>query len=549
MANYNVEKPSELGFWYDCTVTAKRHTRTVKELRATVCVGSGKALLENCRLRFCDELFAIEQHPGVEPEKRENLQESPVKRRLQPDCTHCGDRPERNCRHCACCRCGSKDDPGSQLLCDECDKAFHMSCLEPPLTELPKEEHWFCPECKTDASEVVQPGEGLKASRRKSKLPSAAPQTERDWGRGMACAGRSRECTLVAPNHFGPVPNVPVGSCWKFRLQVSETGCHRPPVGGIHGRESDGAYSIVLSGGYEDDADDGDEFHYTGSGGRDLSGNKRTAEQSCDQELTRMNKSLARNCAAPLDPKNGATAKDWRQGKPVRVVRSYKGAKHSKYSPKEGLRYDGIYKVVKYWPEAGKSGFLVWRYLLRRDDPSPAPWTPEGIKMTKELGLTMQYPEGYVESENGRKSDSENDDQAAKKTKGKRSRGAGSKAEAKKKPKLCLEEGLRQRLQEDTANEKLWQECLASEEVGYQQFLDRVQELFTCVCCQELAHLPITTPCRHNLCQSCLKRSFKAEVYSCPTCRKDLGTDYKLEVNDTLRGVLNQLFPGYENGR
>lgn len=49
--------------------------------------------------------------------------------------------------------------------------------------------------------------------------------------------------------------------------------------------------------------------------------------------------------------------------------------------------------------------------------------------------------------------------------------------------------------------------------------------------------------------QSCLKRSFKAEVYSCPTCRKDLGTDYKLEVNDTLRGVLNQLFPGYENGR
>lgn len=36
--------------------------------------------------------------------------------------------------------------------------------------------------------------------------------------------------------------------------------------------------------------DDGDEFTYTGSGGRDLSGNKRTAEQSCDQQLTRMNK-------------------------------------------------------------------------------------------------------------------------------------------------------------------------------------------------------------------------------------------------------------------
>ena len=36
-------------------------------------------------------------------------------------------------------------------------------------------------------------------------------------------------------------------------LQVSEAGVHRPHVAGIHGREDEGAYSIVLSGGYEDD--------------------------------------------------------------------------------------------------------------------------------------------------------------------------------------------------------------------------------------------------------------------------------------------------------
>lgn len=34
--------------------------------------------------------------------------------------------------------------------------------------------------------------------------------------------------------------------------------------------------SVVLSGGYEDDHDEGEWFLYTGSGGRDLSGNKRT---------------------------------------------------------------------------------------------------------------------------------------------------------------------------------------------------------------------------------------------------------------------------------
>jgi len=42
--------------------------------------------------------------------------------------------------------------------------------------------------------------------------------------------------------------------------------------------------------GYEDDIDWGDEFLYTGAGGRDLSGNKRTSNQSCDQTLTRTNK-------------------------------------------------------------------------------------------------------------------------------------------------------------------------------------------------------------------------------------------------------------------
>lgn len=45
---------------------------------------------------------------------------------------------------------------------------------------------------------------------------------------------------------------------------------------------------------------------------------------------------------------------------------------------------------MKYWPETGKSGFLVWRYLLRRDDEEPAPWTKEGKDRMKKLGLTMQ---------------------------------------------------------------------------------------------------------------------------------------------------------------
>ena len=75
----------------------------------------------------------------------------------------------------------------------------------------------------------------------------------------------------------------------------------RPPVAGIAGKPVDGAYSIVLAGGYEDDEDFGDEFTYTGAGGRDLSGNKRTSEQAFDQELTKTNLAIAVNCDCPVN--------------------------------------------------------------------------------------------------------------------------------------------------------------------------------------------------------------------------------------------------------
>lgn len=41
--------------------------------------------------------------------------------------------------------------------------------------------------------------------------------------------------------------------CSFLILKVSEAGVHRPHVGGIHGRSNDGAYSLVLAGGFEDE--------------------------------------------------------------------------------------------------------------------------------------------------------------------------------------------------------------------------------------------------------------------------------------------------------
>ncbi|GFO08488.1 E3 ubiquitin-protein ligase uhrf1-like [Plakobranchus ocellatus] len=409
----------------------------------------------------------------------------------------------------------------------------------------------YCPGCKNDETSIVRTGEKLKVNKKKAKMASASSTSNRDWGKGMACVGRSKVCTIVASTHYGAIPGIEVGTLWKFRVQVSEAGVHRPHVAGIHGREDDGAYSLVLSGGYEDDKDDGEEFFYTGSGGRDLSGNKRTAEQSCDQTLTRMNKALAKNCNAPVDTKKGAVAKDWKGGKPVRVVRNCKLRKHSSFAPEEGNRYDGIYKVVTYWPEKGKSGYMVWRYLLRRDDPAPAPWTKAGRQRSEQLGLVMQYPEGYLESQQQKEGEAE-DCSSKKKGKKRKAESAGSPSKSDKKTKVVeyiIDSNIKKMIGEDALNQRLWKVALSHTVDGHKAFLEKVEELFLCICCQDAVCKPITLECTHNICKSCLQRSFKADVYSCPACRAELDKNMGMGINSTLSKILNAFFPGYEAGR
>ncbi|XP_010337073.1 E3 ubiquitin-protein ligase UHRF2 isoform X2 [Saimiri boliviensis] len=509
--------------------------------------------LNDCKIVSVDEIFKIEK-PGAHPL---SFADGKFLRRNDPECDLCGGDPDKKCHSCSCRVCGGKHEPNMQLLCDECNVAYHIYCLNPPLDKVPEEEYWYCPSCKTDSSEVVKAGERLKMSKKKAKMPSASTESRRDWGRGMACVGRTRECTIVPSNHYGPIPGIPVGSTWRFRVQVSEAGVHRPHVGGIHGRSNDGAYSLVLAGGFADEVDRGDEFTYTGSGGKNLAGNKRIGAPSADQTLTNMNRALALNCDAPLDDKIGAESRNWRAGKPVRVIRSFKGRKISKYAPEEGNRYDGIYKVVKYWPEISSShGFLVWRYLLRRDDVEPAPWTSEGIERSRRLCLRLQYPAGYPSDKEGKKTKG----QSKKQPSGTKKRPisdddcpsaskvfkASDSTEAIEAFQLTPQQ--QHLIREDCQNQKLWDEVLAHLVEG-PNFLKKLEQSFMCVCCQELVYQPVTTECFHNVCKDCLQRSFKAQVFSCPACRHDLGQNYIMIPNEILQTLLDLFFPGYSKGR
>jgi len=132
-------------------------------------------------------------------------------------------------------------------------------------------------------------------------------------------------------------------------------------------------------------------------------------------------------------------------------------------------RYDGIYKVVKYYPDVGKSGFRIWKYLLRRDDSSPAPWTKEGKARIASLGLKLIYPDGYLEAmkkvDTGIKKRSIITDDTIYES-----------PPRKKQKAYDLENELNNLIKNDKLNAKLWTECNEALPMGKTAFLEYVSE-------------------------------------------------------------------------
>ncbi|XP_073201408.1 E3 ubiquitin-protein ligase UHRF2 isoform X3 [Lepidochelys kempii] len=428
MVNYNVETPEERGFWFDAEITSLREiSRTNKEVHAKILLGGPEDIINDCKILFIEEMYKIEK-PGAYPL---TFGDGDFKRKSGPECKHCRADPDTECRFCSCYLCGGKQDAHMQLLCDECNMAYHIYCLNPPLSKIPEDEDWYCPSCKNDSNEVVKAGEKLKQSKKKAKMPSASTESQRDWGKGMACVGRTKECTIVPSNHYGPIPGVPVGTTWKFRVQVSEAGVHRPHVGGIHGRSNDGAYSLVLAGGFEDEVYP--EGYLEAMASKEKK--DKVKKQTVKQEPTRQS-----------------------NGNQKRSIDNV-GTEEPKRTPKTMRMGDG-----------GKG---------------------EAFQLTQQQQWLIR---------------------------------------------------------EDCLNQKLWDEVLASLKEG-PNFLKKLEQSFMCVCCQELVYQPVTTECLHNVCKSCLQRSFRAEVFTCPACRYDLGKGYTMVPNKILQTLLDQFFPGYSKGR
>ncbi|KAL3701833.1 hypothetical protein R1sor_019855 [Riccia sorocarpa] len=169
---------------------------------------------------------------------------------------------------------------------------------------------------------------------------------------------------LPSIDRIGTIPGVEVGKVFRSRAGLALVGVHHPPQAGIDCVEcrhpKDGwlinvAVSVIVSGGYEDDYDEGEELMYTGEGGND-SGSKK---QVMDQEMKGGNLGLKHS---------------WELQLPVRVSRAQPSNPALRSSPKV-YTYDGVYRVVKVISSRGKSKYKVFKFkMVREPNQPPLTW-------------------------------------------------------------------------------------------------------------------------------------------------------------------------------
>ncbi|KAL0004718.1 hypothetical protein SO802_012279 [Lithocarpus litseifolius] len=170
-----------------------------------------------------------------------------------------------------------------------------------------------------------------------------------------------RSNKILYRKKIGHLPGIKVGQQFLSRAEMVAVGLHGDWLNGIDyiGETCKMeeyrkftlpvAVSIVLSGQYEDDADNL-EVVYAGQGGNGLLGNKRQIKY---QVMCRGNLVLKNNMDQDL---------------PIRVIRGHKCA--GSYTRKI-YTYDGLYKVDHCWNERSAFGFNVFKYRLRQIEGQP----------------------------------------------------------------------------------------------------------------------------------------------------------------------------------
>ncbi|OIW16451.1 hypothetical protein TanjilG_19167 [Lupinus angustifolius] len=456
------------------------------------------------------------------------------------NCSICMQLPERPvttpCGHNFCLKCFQKCFSQGNRKCANCRGAIPLKMATNP--RINSQLAFAIRMAKMARSGCAVPGGVPKVYHfiHNQDRPDTAFTTERAKKTGLANACSGKIFVTIPPDHFGPIPaendptrnrGVLVGDTWMNRMDCRQWGAHLPHVAGIAGQSAYGAQSVALSGGYVDDEDHGEWFLYTGSGGRDLSGNKRTNKnQSFDQKFENMNEALRVSCL---------------KGYPVRVVRSSK-EKRSAYAPDEGVRYDGVYRIEKCWRKVGQQGCKVCRYLFVRCDNEPAPWTsddcgdkPRPLPKIKEL-------KGAVDLTERKAAPSWDFDEEKGSWLWKRPPPESKKSAGTVSPVEGQIRAVKRKVKVASVKEKLLKE-------------------FACQICRKVMCNPLTTPCAHNFCKACLEGAFSGQsfirkravqsgrslraqknIMKCPSCQNDIAEYLQNpQVNRQMMGIIESL--------
>ncbi|XP_006300831.2 putative E3 ubiquitin-protein ligase ORTHRUS 4 [Capsella rubella] len=463
-------------------------------------------------------------------------EEKNKKKILDVSCSICIQLPERPvttpCGHNFCLKCFQRWVAQGNLTCMTCRGRIPKAVAKNPrinLTLVSAIRLARVSDCAVEAATVK-----VQHFIRNQDRPDKAFTTERAKKTGKANAASGKIYVTTPGDYFGPITSdydptrkrgVVVGDSWDDRQDCRQWGAHLPHIAGIAGQALVGSQSVALSGGYLDDEDHGEWFLYTGSGGRDLSGNKRTNKvQSFDQQFLKMNQALRLSC---------------QMGYPIRVVRSHK-EKRSAYAPLEGVRYDGIYRIEKCWRKVGIQGsFKMCRYLFVRCDNGAAPWTsdehgdrprplpdiPE-LKKATDLFVRKEKPSWDFDETDGL-------------------------WKWMKTPPVC---------KKPIPDMDPKATKMKNAKRGKKTTRNTLLKAFKCQICKKMMSLPVTTPCGHNFCKGCLETKFAGiskmrersrgertlramkNVMPCPQCSIDLSEFLQNpQVNRQLMGMIENV--------
>ena len=92
-----------------------------------------------------------------------------------------------------CAGCGSNHDEANVLVCDGCEEEWHIYCLSPPLSSVPKSSEWHCEKCVAYRERTPRP-------RGRPPGPGSASRAKADEKTKQVRSYVVAEPTLLDPN-------------------------------------------------------------------------------------------------------------------------------------------------------------------------------------------------------------------------------------------------------------------------------------------------------------------------------------------------------------